>query len=1230
MKSVGGVILGVLAALLGALILLLALVLGNGSVSRLVLERVPGLTLTEFQGRLGGHWQARQLVWEGGANRVAVEAPEFAWRPACLLRLQLCIDTLVASRIAIEQAPSPEPEPEKSGPIQLPSLGLPLGVQLDEVRIGEIRYNDAEQARDLELQAYWQADGITIERLAGMAHGITLDTHGRLQPSGAWPLHLQGNLSLPAPDAASWPLALKLEGELQKTLQLEADSSGYLVGRLTGTVQPLVDNVPADLQLVADGFKAAASLPDTLRLNDLKLTARGDLAAGYALVGQAKLPGEGGPVDLNLDGRVDAKGARIAALRLQAAPEQLVALAGQVDWQQGLAADATLDWRDFPWRRLYPMAEPPLSLQRLQGEVAYRDGAYLGNLKAAATGPAGAFTLATPFSGDTTQLNLPSLDLQAGQGRAQGKVNLGFAEGVSWQVALDLSRLDPAFWVAQLPGSLAGPLRSSGAFKDGRLQLDADLDLKGRLRNQPAVLAAKAKGAGEQWQVSQLDIRLGDNRMQGQGALDQRLQGQLQLDLRRLGQLWPDLSGSAQGRLDLAGTLEAPAGQLRLDGRQLAYADNRMSSLALAATLDDRQRGNLELTAQGLQAAGRDFGVLRLQGQGDRRQQQAELSLKGPQLNLALTAGGTLADNGDWKGQLARGSVAASGQNWTLRSPARIERLANGRLELGRHCWRSGGASLCGDDQQLLPDTRLAWHLRAFPHASLQPLLPPELAWQGTLDGDVDLRLPKAGPDGEIRLQAGRGSLKLRDAAGQWQTFSYDSLDVTSALKPQQVDTQVRLTSADLGRLDIQARLDPRDPNQALAGRFQLQGLNLALGKAFVEGIEHLEGKINGAGELGGTLLQPRVNGQIQLSGGDIGGGSVPTRLQDLGLTARIQGDTALLDGGWRSGTQGRGQIRGSVGWADGLDVSVAVTGDKLPVNVEPYAQLEVAPDLKILMKDGRLALAGEVRVPRGRIQVQQLPPSTVKVSDDAVIVGQEAPAKQPAMQIAMDVDVLVGSDKLTFDAFGLSAEIVGKVHIGDNLDTRGELNLRNGRYNAYGQRLTMRRARLFFQGPIAQPYIDVEAVRVVQEQNVTAGLRLSGFAQQPRIEVFSEPSMSQEQALAYLVLGRPLSSGSEGDNNVLGQAALALGLAGSSGTAGALAQRLGIQNFQLDTAGSGDKTSVVASGNLTDRLSVRYGVGVFDSANTVALRYQLTRRLYLEIASGLANSLDFFYRRDF
>jgi translocation and assembly module TamB len=56
----------------------------------------------------------------------------------------------------------------------------------------------------------------------------------------------------------------------------------------------------------------------------------------------------------------------------------------------------------------------------------------------------------------------------------------------------------------------------------------------------------------------------------------------------------------------------------------------------------------------------------------------------------------------------------------------------------------------------------------------------------------------------------------------------------------------------------------------------------------------------------------------------------------------------------------------------------------------------------------------------------------------------------------------------------------------------------------------------------------------------------------------------------------------------------------------------------------------VVASGRLTDRLTLRYGVGVFESANNVALRYRLTKRIFLEAASGLASSLDVFYRRNF
>jgi translocation and assembly module TamB len=307
--------------------------------------------------------------------------------------------------------------------------------------------------------------------------------------------------------------------------------------------------------------------------------------------------------------------------------------------------------------------------------------------------------------------------------------------------------------------------------------------------------------------------------------------------------------------------------------------------------------------------------------------------------------------------------------------------------------------------------------------------------------------------------------------------------------------------------------------------------------------------------------------------------------------------------------------------------MNLALKGSQLPVTVEPYAVLDVAPDLNITMHGDQLSIAGKVLVPKGEITIRELPPSTVKVSDDTVIVGHQTEEGKAPLAMAMDIDVIVGQDKLAFSGFGLTANVQGQVHIGDNMDTRGELWLNDGRYRAYGQRLTVRRARLLFAGPIDQPYLDIEAIR--QTDDVIAGIRLSGSAEQPTTQIFSEPAMSQEQALSYLVLGRPLSTTGE-DNNMLAQAALGLGLMGSSGVTSSLAHNLGIEDFQLDTQGSGNTTSVVASGNLSEKLSLRYGVGVFEPANTIALRYKLSKKVYLEAASGVASSLDIFYKRDF
>ncbi|MFQ6555754.1 translocation/assembly module TamB domain-containing protein [Pseudomonas sp. Lb2C1-1] len=1217
-----------LAGGLLAVVLALSVVLGTAFGSRWALGLVPGLTVENFQGRLGGQWSADHVLWQQDASRVEVDRLIFAWSPLCLARMTLCIEQLKADQVAL-QLPASADEPS-SGPISLPDLDLPLAIELGDVQVGSLSFNGSEQLKGLQLVAHWTAEGMQIDSVQLQRDELSLKLSGLLKPGGDWPLNAEGRLTLPAPGATPWALDLKVDGNLLKILNLKADSSGYLQGQLSGELQPLADNLPAKVRISADGFKASADLPDTLLLNQLELTGEGNLKNGYQLLGKATLPAEKGPVALLLQGTVDANGAQIAGLDLDAGAQQSLKLSGQVDWREGLRAEAKVAWLDFPWHRLYPLIdEPQVTLRSFDGEVSYTDGQYLGNFQAALDGPAGAFSLGSPFSGDLTQIHLPQLKLAAGQGKAEGHLSLQFAEGIAWDTALQLSAINPAYWLGELPGTLAGPLRSKGMMKNDRLDLDADLDLKGKLRGQPAVLQAKASGAGEQWNLSALDIRLGDNRINGSASLQEKLTGQIDIKLARLAQLWPQLRGQVVGRVDVAGTLKAPQGKLGLQGTQLAFQDNRLQSLNLDATLDGAQRGKLDLKASGIRVGETSLGVLTVSGQGDIKQQKLNLDLQGPQLDTTLALDGAL-DQGNWRGRLASGHVQAGGQAWRLQAPAKLERLADGTLNVGAHCWRSGVASLCGEDQRLMPEPKLRYHLKQFPIESLAQWMPKDFAWQGRLNADLQLDLPASGPNGRVLVDASGGTLRIRDKEGdkaQWLDFPYQTLTLNSRLTSKRIDTDLNFVGARLGELMLQAQINPLPASKPLSGSFRLTGLDLSVARPFVPMVETLTGHLNGSGTLSGGLLAPQVNGNLVLSDGEVSGPELPVSLEALQMRATITGEAVQLNGNWKSGKSGQGSLNGNIGWGDALTMNLALKGSQLPVTVEPYAVLDVAPDLNITMQGERLSIAGKVLVPKGEITVRELPPSTVKVSDDTVIVGHQTEEGKAPLAMAMDIDVIVGQDKLAFSGFGLTANVQGQVHIGDNMDTRGELWLNDGRYRAYGQRLTVRRARLLFAGPIDQPYLDIEAIR--QTDDVIAGIRLSGSAEQPATQIFSEPAMSQEQALSYLVLGRPLSTTGE-DNNMLAQAALGLGLMGSSGVTSSLANNLGIEDFQLDTQGSGNATSVVASGNLSEKLSLRYGVGVFEPANTIALRYKLSKKVYLEAASGVASSLDIFYKRDF
>jgi translocation and assembly module TamB len=480
-----------------------------------------------------------------------------------------------------------------------------------------------------------------------------------------------------------------------------------------------------------------------------------------------------------------------------------------------------------------------------------------------------------------------------------------------------------------------------------------------------------------------------------------------------------------------------------------------------------------------------------------------------------------------------------------------------------------------------------------------------------------------AGPRGQITMDAGSGEFRIL-SDGDWQPLSYNIFTVGLKLEPDSAGVDVQLSGDGLGDFSLAATIDPDAPEKPIDGQFSLQGLDISLFGAFT-GLEKLAGEVNGQGKLSGPLMKPSVTGNLALSDGYLVDPRLPVPMDDVGLSIDFKGYSADITGKISSNPRSQTTLDGTVNWEGSPSGKLAIRGKRVPFNLEPYAQLELTPDLTIAFKDGDLSVGGDISVPRGSIEIKGLPPSAISVSDDEVVVGVEK--EKPVIRaLKMDVTVSVGEDQVTFKAFGVEGDLEGTLRIGNKMDTRGTLQLVNGQYEAYGQELTLRRARLLFVGDLTQPYLDIEAIRTVD--TVVAGIRLSGPVQSPTTEVFSSPDMPQSDALSYVILGRaPQSRGDEGQ---MSKAALSLGLTQASKVTGKLGEEFGIRNLTLEAEGSGDQTSVVASGYLTDELSVRYGVGIFEPITTVALRYDLGKYFYLEAASGLAASLDIFYTRDF
>lgn len=416
--------------------------------------------------------------------------------------------------------------------------------------------------------------------------------------------------------------------------------------------------------------------------------------------------------------------------------------------------------------------------------------------------------------------------------------------------------------------------------------------------------------------------------------------------------------------------------------------------------------------------------------------------------------------------------------------------------------------------------------------------------------------------------------------------------------------------------------------SQVLEGKADIDFEELELIGALVPEIESLEGKLSISLGIDGTLALPKLNARAEILDASMAiprlglkidqikfnGSNSSANQFDFNLSAR-SGDGSLA-------VEGSSQLSAAAGWPTTLKIS----GDSFEVSRIPEAIVKVSPNLVVRQQDRSIDIQGDLLVPYAKLQPKDITTAS-RVSEDTVIIGGEQEAQEKWL-ITSKINLQLG-DRVSFFGFGFEGQLGGNLLIEDKPGqlTRGtgEINIPEGRYRAYGQRLDIEKGRMLFTGgPITNPGLDIRAIRTSNE--VVAGIRVRGRLQQPKLELFSIPAMGQTDTLSYLLFGRPMESASGEEGETMAKAALALGLVGGDKLARRIGDRFGLDEMRVESSDSGDQASLVVGRYLSPRLYVSYGVGLIESVNSINLRYQISDKWQLKAESGITQGADFLY----
>lgn len=735
----------------------------------------------------------------------------------------------------------------------------------------------------------------------------------------------------------------------------------------------------------------------------------------------------------------------------------------------------------------------------------------------------------------------------------------------------------------------------------------ANVSLVGNVAGQPLTGSAELATANGQRSIKGLSLALGRNKVSGDLALDDAFvpEGTVTLDLPDVGPLAALALEKAEG--DVRGTIRFS----KEGGRPQVAIDAATASI----TRGDLSAKNVSINAliADYLAAPAISGKIRADGvnSGGTVISGIDIDLKRDGEWTGFSGGATVKDipakavgrvklaGGTTTVELTSGQATVQGIRAAITAPSTIT-IANGVTTLQKLVLGLGGgtATVSGTVGQTL---NINAALAKVP-VSLANSFSPGLNAAGSVSGTVKVTGAPANPvvafdiDG-TGLQtsqtsgAGFGGMRVVSSgsfANQKLTFT-STINEASGLAIKGGGTVVVAGTPDLS-LDFSGPV----PFSFLARTLAAQGLSLT-------------GSANANVQVRGPASKPVISGSVTSSGArfiDAGSGLA---VNDIALDVAISNGVARINK-----LTGKLSTRGmlSVGGTVGID-----------------AEKGFPADLAIKLADGRYTdgrvvtanLGGDLTI-KGPLVSAPVIAGTINLARTVITVPDKLPGSLTALGVkhknapsavrAQDKELRPaaagsgGSGKLTLDITvnapsqifiqgrGVDAELGGTLKLTGPTSSPqavGAFNLRRGRLEILGKRLTFTEGTLTFSGSLV-PYINLTAQSTASDATVT--ITVSGEATNPKFSFSSVPALPEDEVLARLIFGRSMSNLSPLQIAQLAEAASQLaGVGGSTSLLQNLRNAIGVDDLDVITDENGG-TAVSAGKYLNDRtyLSLQKG----------------------------------------